>query len=267
MLYNDVPIGLCAVGLGSGVVLLSGRWVEPIGGVTYRKVIRDWGLQSRLCTPSLALCFLLCGEILCSSASSLLALALQQVHWRPTAMGLTSVWTRIFERSNQKQLCFLYKFIMSSVLLVVQGCLMQMRGGKRNVGKGLRWPSSVGVGTEPDHSEQRYSESDRSRGLGFQLSTGHTGGLVSEDQKGSLDQELESPPKGKNILASSLQAYFLLLQKLSLWGPAVGSTRSFPEHTSGYSRLPVTPAVAVSDTSGPAHPYSHVHRHTHIHTH
>lgn len=53
MLYNDVPIGLCAVGLGSGAVLLSGRWVEPVGGVTYRKVIRDWGLQSRLCTPSL----------------------------------------------------------------------------------------------------------------------------------------------------------------------------------------------------------------------
>lgn len=146
MLYNDVPIGLCAVGLGSGVVLLSGRWVEPIGGVTYRKVIRDWGLQSRLCTPSLALCFLLCGEILCSSASSRLALALQQVHWRPTAMGLTTVWTRIFERSNQKQLCFLYKFIMSSVLLVVQGCLMQMRGGKRNCRERLEVAQLCGGG-------------------------------------------------------------------------------------------------------------------------
>lgn len=139
--------------------------------------------------------------------------------------GLTSVRTRIFERSNQKQLCFLYKFIMPSVLLVVQGCLMQMRGGKRN-GKGLRWPSSVGVGTEPDHSEQRYSESDRSRGLGFQLCLP----LVTQvgwslgTRREVWIRSLRAHPK-ENILVSSLQAYFLLLQKLSLWGPAVWQHR------------------------------------------
>lgn len=64
MLYDDAPIGLCVEGLGSWGVLLSGMRVEPIGGVADQNVIRDWGLQSRLYTPSLALSHLLpaCGE-------------------------------------------------------------------------------------------------------------------------------------------------------------------------------------------------------------
>lgn len=149
------------------MVLLSGRWVEPIGGGTDRS-LETGGLPSKQIVPSIP-CFLLpavWGEYFASLQAPGLHLPSSRFTGDSQLWVPRPVWTRIFERSNQKQLCFLYKFIMSSVLLIVQGCLMQMRGGKRNDGKGLTWPSSVGVGTEPEPVEQRYSESDRSRGSG-----------------------------------------------------------------------------------------------------
>ena len=141
MLYNDAPIGLCVEGLGSWGVLLSEMRVEPIGGVADQNVIRDWGLQSRLYTPSLALSHLLPVCVV----SALLLCKLPACTCPPAGSPETHsygshvwCWARISEISTQKQLCFLYKFMTSNVLLVMEGCLMQMRGGKRNDGKGLR---------------------------------------------------------------------------------------------------------------------------------
>lgn len=94
--------------------MLTRRWVEPIGGVTYQKIIGDWGGMGLAfkagCIPHpllFLICFLQCGErFACSSASFLLALAIQQAHQRPTDLCLSEDGLEPLETGTQSKLFF-----------------------------------------------------------------------------------------------------------------------------------------------------------------